>query len=156
MPIFSRRWLDQNNPGASDIERLRRQGPVLPVEIAIPTDLATALQASQTPIPPPHVGFALIDTGASITSVDEQMLIGLGMNPTSVATISTPSAVNVQQPVYACILSFPGTPLPPIPFNEVVASSLTALGCSALIGRDILAFCQLVYNGPEGFWTLAF
>lgn len=31
-----------------------------------------------------------------------------------------------------------------------------ALGVAALIGRDILQYCQLVYNGPEGFWTIAF
>lgn len=132
------------------------QGPALQVEIAIPTELAALLQQASLSIPPPHIGVALIDTGASITSVDEAVLRGLGLSPTSVVTVATPSAAQVRQPVYACVLSFPGTPLGAIPFHEVVGSQLSGLGFSALIGRDILRFCQLVYNGPEGFWTIAF
>lgn len=72
------------------------------------------------------------------------------------ASKAPPSSPGSRQPVYPCILSFPGTPLPAIPFNEVVASDLTAFGVSVLIGRDILAHCQFIYNGPEGFWTIAF
>lgn len=91
-----------------------------------------------------------------MTAVDETVLQGLGLTATSVTNVATPSHQSVQQPVYPCILSFPGTPLPALPFNEVIGSSLLGLGCAALIGRDLLQFCQLVYNGPEGFWTLAF
>lgn len=155
MPIFSRLWTDPQT-GQADPERLRVAGPALQVEIAVPAELAAALQAAELPIPAPSVGLALIDTGASITSVDERVLQSLGLSPTGTVPVATPSATRVQQPVYACVLSFPGAPLPPIPFNEVVGSQLSGLGFSALIGRDILRFCQLVYNGPEGFWTIAF
>lgn len=147
MPIFSRHWLDQD--GRPDVERLRRQGPALTVEISIPSDLAAeSLQ--------PQAGLALIDTGASVTSVDEAPLRALGLRPTGVMEIATPSSSRSQQPVYPCVLSFPGTPLPAIPFSEVIASDLTAFGVSVLIGRDILANCQFTYNGAEGFWTVAF
>ena len=156
MPLFSRRWIHPTNPAQTDPERLQRSGAVLQVEVSLPTALAAAMQNAGTPIPQPHVGIALIDTGASITSVDDGVLVGLGLSPTSTRLISTPSATNVEQPVYPCILSFPGTPLPQIPFNEVVGSQLAGLGCSVLIGRDILRHCLLVYNGPEGFWTIAF
>ena len=154
VPIFSRHWRDA--AGNLDVAQLRQRGPSLAVEISVPSDLAAALQANGRPIPPPFSGVGLIDTGASVTSVDESVLVALGLSPTSVVNVATPSAQAVQQPVYACVLAFPGTPLPAIPFNEVIASNLTGLGCSALIGRDILAACLLVYNGPEGVWTLAF
>lgn len=155
MPIFSRHWIDPQT-NAPDPNRLRVSGPALQVEVSIPTPLAAALQQANQPIPQPAVGLALIDTGASITGVDITVLQGLGLSPTGTVFIATPSSTSVQQPTFACVLSFPGTPLPPIPFNVVVGSQLLGLGVAALIGRDILQYCQLVYNGPEGFWTIAF
>ena len=153
MPIFSRSWRDQ--AGAADPEQVRVIGPVLQVEIRIPSALAASLQQIQAPIPAPHVGLALIDTGASITGVDQDVLGQLGLNPTSVVQVATPGG-QVPQFVYACDLSFPGTPIGTIPFGFVVGSQLGGMGYSALIGRDFLRFFQIVYNGPEGFWTLAF
>jgi len=38
----------------------------------------------------------------------------------------------------------------------VVEGDLTALGVTALIGRDILATAQLVYNGIVDIFTLSF
>ena len=154
MPIFSRHWLGQD--GRPDIERLRYQGPALAVEITARADFAAAEPAEIGASPRRHIGLALIDTGASFTSVDEAPLHALGLRPKAFTDVATPSSVRVERPVYACVLSFPGTPLPPIPFNEVVASNLAGFGVAALIGRDVLADCQLVYNGLEGFWTLAF
>ena len=154
MPIFSRFWINQQT-GIADPEQLRVIGPALQVEIAVPSALATALQRAQLAIPTPHVGLALIDTGASITAVDQAVLRGLGLNPTGVTQVVTPGG-QVQQPMYACDISFPGTPIPTLPFNVVIGSSLAPLGYSGLIGRDVLRFFQLVYNGAEGFWTLAF
>jgi hypothetical protein len=155
LPIFSRHWRHQQT-GAPDPNQLRVTGPALQVEISIPTALAAALQQANQQFPQPHVGIALIDTGASMTNVDVGILQGLGLSPTGTVAVATPSATSVQQPTYACVLSFPGTPLPPFPFNVVIGSQLAGFGVAALIGRDVLAFCQLVYNGPEGFWTIAY
>lgn len=38
----------------------------------------------------------------------------------------------------------------------VICSELAVQGIQALIGRDILRNCVLVYNGASGFFTLAF
>ena len=97
----------------------------------------------------------MIDTGASVTAVDQQVLVGLGLTPTDVTRVVTPGGV-AQQPMYSCNISFPGTPIPTLPFNVVIGSSLAPLGFSVLIGRDVLRFFQIVYNGVEGMWTLAF
>ena len=106
-------------------------------------------------MPPPHVGYGLIDTGASINAVDLPVLQGLELNPTGFVPIATPGGT-VQQPVFACDMAFPGTPIPVVLLNFVVGSQVGALGYAALIGRDILTHFQLVYNGVEGIWTLAF
>lgn len=70
-------------------------------------------------------------------------------------SVKTPSGT-AQQPTYDCEISFPGTPLPTLPGKGVAGSQLAGMGYSALIGRDLLNFCQLVYNGVEGIWTIAF
>ncbi len=155
MPIFSRFWLTSQTPPTADPEQLRVRGPALQVEIFVPSALAAALQQAQAPLPTPHVGLALIDTGASISAVDEPILRTLGLNPTGTIQVVTPGG-QVQQAQYDCEISFPGTPIPTLPFNSVTGSQLSGLGYSALIGRDILRYFQLVYNGAEGFWTLAF
>jgi hypothetical protein len=38
----------------------------------------------------------------------------------------------------------------------VIESDLTGQGIGALIGRDLLAKCLLVYDGQAGVFTLAF
>lgn len=43
-----------------------------------------------------------------------------------------------------------------IPAAPVLSASLTRQGIDALIGRDILRDCILIYNGTLGLFTLAF
>jgi predicted aspartyl protease len=144
-----------NQQRQTDPDQLRLRGPALNVEINIPAQLAAVFQRTSRPLPTPQVGLALIDTGASITAVELGVLNALGLQPTGVTPIATPGGV-VQQPMYACIITFPGTPIPMIPFNVVVGAQIASLGYSALIGRDVLRLFQMVYNGVEGIWTLAF
>ncbi|MEJ7638823.1 MAG: hypothetical protein WKF75_12825 [Singulisphaera sp.] len=40
--------------------------------------------------------------------------------------------------------------------HQVIASDLGSLGVRALIGRDLLNRCHLVYNGPHDEFTLSF
>lgn len=154
MPIFSRFWINQQT-GTADPERLRQHGPALQAEISIPSDLADTLQRRGAQVPVPRAGLALLDTGASITAVDQQVLADLGLTPTDFAQVVTPGRL-ASQPIYSCNISFPGTPIPTLPFNVVVGSSLAPLGFSVLVGRDVLRDFQIVYNGVEGMWTLAF
>jgi hypothetical protein len=156
VPIFSRFWLTASSPPAADPEQLRVRGAALQVEITVPSMLANVLQRTQkTPLPAPQVGMALIDTGASITAVEETILQGLGLTATSAIQVAVPGG-RASRPLYACDITLPGTPIPTLLFNSVVGTELATLGFSALIGRDVLRHFQLVYNGAEGFWTLAF
>jgi Aspartyl protease len=103
---------------------------------------------------------ALIDTGASITSIDQSVFASLGVNPVGTAQVGTAGGQQ-QQSTFPAKFSFPGTGLPTI-------ESPAALGCNlsgqvvggnrviALIGRDLLANCVLVYNGAVGMFSLSF
>ncbi len=55
-----------------------------------------------------------------------------------------------------CRMVFPGTAIPPLQPMEVTGSQLEPFGHAALIGRDILNYCMLVYDGVHGMWTIAF
>lgn len=107
------------------------------------------------PIPQPQVQTALLDTGASFTAIEESVLRGLGLQPVGLTPVSTPSGQTIHA-TYACKISSPGTPIPPLMLNAVVGCQLQGFGHIALIGRDILRHFLLVYNGVEGSWTLAF
>jgi hypothetical protein len=143
-------------------EGLLHCGPVLGVQIEIPSALAAAFQAQGQPPPAPATGFALIDTDATRSGVDVSVVTSLGIQPIGVASVGTASGI-VQRPVYSAKFSFPGTNLPPVEFAQLLGVDLTGQTVVmlnqklvALIGRDILRRFVMIYNGLEGHITLAF
>lgn len=105
----------------------------------------------------------LIDTGASGTRVDPSVLTTLGLTPSGVATVNTPSTGNKPHTAdqYDVSIFIPGSgptqsPLVVANLAVICAELLQAQGFHALIGRDILSRCLLSYNGTEGVFTLAY
>ena len=72
--------------------------------------------------------------------------------------LATPSQAPAPAEVFAVRLSFPQHPAIPILADpiHVVSCTLANQGIGALLGRDFLSSTVLVYNGPGGFYTLAF
>jgi hypothetical protein len=133
-------------------------GPHLAVEIHIPNALAAAMAAANQPIPAPIVGVALIDTGASRSAVNAATAILLGVQQVGVGTGYTAGGP-VQQSLYPVRFAFPGIGLD-VQFNAATGVDLTGQTCAgqpmlALIGRDVLANCVFIYNGPAGTFTLS-
>jgi len=140
---------------------LRATGPVIPVQVEIPPALAEQIESKGEATPAPKTGFAIIDTGASVSAVDEEVIKGLGVQPVGVLAISTPSGPD-QRELYPGRLTFPGTGLPSIDHQQLLGAVLagpTSLGPKhqyiALIGRDILQRFVLIYNGPGATVTLS-
>jgi len=135
-------------------------GPLIQIQIEVPSVLAASLQAANLPIPNPVDGVALIDTGATITSIHADILIGLGINPVGVANVGTAGGPR-QQSTYPAKFSFPGTPLPGFELAQVIGCDLTGQMVGnqrpliGLIGRDVLANAVLVYNGSAGMFSLS-
>jgi len=87
----------------------------------------------------------------------------LQLTPTGSASLNTPSTGN--QPYtanqYDVSLIIPGpSPNHPAYYLQtlavVEAQLLLAQGFHALIGRDVLAHCFMVYNGATNLFTLAY
>ena len=137
-------------------------GPIIQVQIQVPQVLAESLQKVASPIPPPVQGFALIDTGASISSADTSVFTQLGVSQNGVAVVGTAGG-RQQQFTYPGRLSFPGTAIPAFDHPRLLGCDLAGhvvLGTPnariiALIGRDILKLFVFVYNGTAGVWSLS-
>jgi predicted aspartyl protease len=155
MPVFHRNFLEKSANTPSP-EHLRNVGPRLPVEIAIPDTLATALSQKGETLPAPVSGYALFDTGASITGIDEEVLKQLGLNPIGITNISTPSDGQVEAALYPAKITFPTTPMPTFNFTSVVGIKLKNQGYLALIGRDFMSGMIVIYDGVGARVTFAF
>lgn len=136
---------------------LEASGPILQVEIHVPGALALVMANTNQAIPPPATGCALIDTGATRSAVDEAAVQQLGVQPVGRATGWTASGPVVHN-LYPVRFMFPGWGLD-LDFSQATGVNLTGQQAGghpivALIGRDVLSRCLLVYNGAGGFFTL--
>ena len=104
MPIYNL----SGAPGSGDSAGLQLDGPKLAVEIAAATFVGDSLAKDGRVAPAPQTGFALIDTGASITAVDEGLIAALGIKPIGQMKLSTPNQ-SLPAWLYAIRLSFAET-----------------------------------------------
>jgi len=154
MPVFHRRFIASKSR-KSNPDHLRSVGPRIPVEVAVTDFLAANLTQSGRSVPQPHSGYALVDTGASVTAVDEDVLKRLGINPIRTIQLSTPNGTQTRL-LYPAKLLFPGTPLPPLEFASIVGVNVKDQGYLVLIGRDILRHMLMVYGGTGGYVAFSF
>lgn len=134
------------------VEEFRRRGPILPVQVGIPTALAAQMQAQgQTPPPPEEIP-ALVDTGASITAINVPTAERLGLQPTGSIEIGGATGGRTM-PLYAALFRIPD------PFVEWDPMTLSGADLSKtpfeiLIGRNILCNMTLSYDGKQGRFSL--
>lgn len=131
--------------------------------IGVSAAKADALTAAKQDIPKRIQIRAMIDTGASGTCVDPSVLKSLSLTPTGKATVNTPTtgAAPEIKDQYDVSLAIPGalathTPLYIPTLAVIEAELLVQQGFHALIGRDVLAMCMLMYNGATGQFSLAY
>lgn len=134
-------------------------GPIVDVLIGLSVPRQNALKAAGLAITVPINARLLVDTGASGTCLDETLVQALGLQPTSFQPIHTPSTngAAIMMPQYDVSLIIPH---PDIRRNfaalPVMASNFRVQNIDGLLGRDVLAGCVLILNGPEKTFTLAF
>jgi hypothetical protein len=155
MPVFNRFYVKKAPPNSlAHPQHLMLSGPRLDVEVHVPTAFEGLLVREGKPIPKPIVGKALIDTGASITAVDDSVITSLGVQAVGVATVLTPAG-QTQRNQYPVRFIFPGSPLPNLDIHQAIGGELLGQGFVALIGRDALSSVVFIYNGPGGMITFA-
>lgn len=105
-------------------------------------------------IPSPITGWALIDTGASVTCIDEEAALALQLPAVDVVTMASASHSSTQQNVYPIQIEVIGFPIR-LQALRAVGAALKAQDLLLLIGRDVLQVCTLFYNGLTGEITLS-
>jgi hypothetical protein len=135
--------------------------PVVDLYVATSAAETARLRQEGFEVPAPQTITALVDTGASKTKVATAVLVGaLRMQPVGKVDEHTASTgkVPVERNVYAVYLGVIGFANGVLAYDLPVseAQDLSGLGVQALLGRDVLDHCLLVYQGPERGATLAF
>lgn len=85
MPVFNFfHYSQQQGPTLSET------GPLVAVEIGVPSALKQHLAAGGLAVPSAVSGFALVDTGAFASAVDESIFASLGVPPIDEIRTATP------------------------------------------------------------------
>lgn len=139
---------------------LTGSGPLVSVEISIPVALREHLSEKGLPIPAPQSGFALIDTGASSTAVDQTIFDALQVAPINKIKTHTPHG-EAESPLYPASVTFPTLAVTNMPMETLIGCNLkwqTAEGKEIimLLGRDLLQYFLMVYNGKSADVFLAY
>jgi len=134
-------------------------GPILKVVVGVTVPRAAALTAANQPVPALVVLDCLIDTGASVSCMDFAAIAPLGLQPTGMTPIATPStgatpvlraqydvAIGIYHPDYSRV--FDTVP--------VVGADFSTQGIQGLFGRDLLKSCLLVYDGAGMSFCIGF
>jgi hypothetical protein len=134
-------------------------GPVIDLYVGVSAQRREAIIKAGQVVPPFEIARALIDTGASGTCVDPAILGPLGLTPTGSISIHTPTTagmpISCDQFDVALGIDHPKNPMVLLTV-PVISTALAAQGIQALIGRDVLQNCLLIYDGAAGNLTLAF
>lgn len=133
---------------------LRARGPVVQVTLTVATAIAQQILQQGGQIPAPVAGLALIDTGASITCVDDAAAQQIGAPVVDVVNMASASHAGHKASVYPVRFEVVGLPIA-LNANRAVGAALQPQGLLMLIGRDLLQHCTLHYNGTSGELTLA-
>ena len=150
--------LDRQGKRVPGAPGLFMKGPLIPVEVRLPSQLAAAFAKGNRLIPKPQIGLALIDTGATKSSVDKSVITSLALPETGRTKLRHASG-EVDTTLRAIEMAFPtiGNALVMLP--QAISCDLGGMEFNnqrviVLFGRDLLSRFVMIYNGPRGRVTL--
>jgi len=124
------------------------RGPLISVLIQNPLDVLNSGEPHHFGLPAPISIMALIDTGAGISVVSKTFARNIGLRLTNEGSqIKTLGAI-VEGAEYAASVSFPGTGLRPLVPIRLFSADFIREPFSCLIGRDILQYWKVTFDGP--------
>jgi hypothetical protein len=98
-------------------------GPIIRVEISVPTALEEWCVKNNIPVSPPVSGYALIDTGASISGIHEPILEQLSVVPIDSIPLGT-AAGQGKVFVYPTRVGFPDLNIIGFPMSRIVGNQV--------------------------------
>lgn len=135
-------------------------GPIIHVAISLSAPRRNALIAAGQNVPIAINARLLIDTGASMTSIDQRFVTTLQLQPTGSINMHTPStgAASVAVSSYDVELHFNGFAGATHTFQSmgVIGCDFSGQGIDGLFGRDAMKQSRLFYSGPDSTWMMSF
>lgn len=131
--------------------QLHADGPIMNFLVGVSEPRRQALLAAGLPVPNPARIGALIDTGASCSVVDRQILRQLGLTPSGITSFrSTEHGQIVEMSnQYDVSLALATQPQPLLTTALPVLEGTFRLPTyHMLIGRDVLGLVRFTYDGP--------
>jgi hypothetical protein len=132
------------------------------IQVGWSTSQAHSLRLAQQPVLPPSDARALLDTGAEVTCVDTSLLQQLGLPLAQVALANVPAVGGLTAGAHyhagLTVVHPSGDPHQELVFQTllILELPLAGLGYQALLGRDVLDRCDLLYAGRGQRFTLAY
>lgn len=154
MPILNFRLEAKTAEGATVPGSIGLQhfGLRVPVVVGIHGLVEKACRDQEIEIPQPISGHAVLDTGATVTSIDETIAQRLQLTPNGVRRLATASGP-MEATTYAFRLRIANALTADCP--QGVGCNLSGQGIIVLLGMDLLSRCILIVNGPDGSFSLA-
>lgn len=137
---------------------LMQKGPRVPVRISIQKNFTEQLAlsgGSQKDLTNSMEGTALIDTGAFMSCIDEEVAKNLGLSAIDVVNMTSASHESTEVNIYPARIEIVAGQTLKFDMARVLGVNLKKQQLIALIGRDILSRCTLFYNGVTGQITLS-
>ena len=127
---------------------LRQNGPLIAVQMCAPEEVAST--------EPPIDTLAEIDTGVLITRIQEGVATSLGLEPNGTVKITTATDAVYESYLYRIRLVFPSGHAFEVNAVEVPYMMRPHERIKCLIGRDVLQYSLLTYNGFLNTFSLNF
>ncbi len=135
---------------------LAMRGPVVQVSIRVPPEIAERLTNTAQPVPAPIGGFALIDSGAATSCIDNEAARSLGLPVVNVISMASATHANVATNVYPINFDILGGAQITVNSPRTAGATLANQGLVLLIGRDLMSRGFFSYNGLAGQFTICF
>jgi hypothetical protein len=141
---------------------LTPDGAVIPILLGLSASSVQALRTALRPVPSPAGVRALIDTGAELTCVDTALIqtLGLTLGGTTLANLPAHGGLTVSalHDASLTIVHPSGKARANLVVLDLAVLSLplAPLGYQALLGRDLLARCRFLYDGPRDRFRLSY
>ena len=133
--------------------RLIKKGPTFRVVIKPSAPTSARLTMDKKIVPSVRV-LAMIDTGASTTAVSQNVIRRLKLNPRGAVKVYTSNKAAEIRYEFDISLYFGDTTF--LPLLRVLGANLAHQRIDCLIGRDVLQFGKLIYDGPRQRVNLSF
>lgn len=133
---------------------LKEAGAIFSFQLRHPALLSERLRAEGRPAAAPITVRALVDTGATVSAIENSAARRLGLVRTGTISLAGVGGVT-EQPVYAAAVDFPGLGISSQDPIRLAGADLGSREFEFLLGRDVLERLVFEYDGPGGAFSLA-